>query len=432
MKYHLYPIIILLFIAGLTRYFYLVNGPDLFISADTYGYYETGQKLINEGIPVNDSRPPLYSFLLVLPALLNGRPDTFVLSGLFFRDMKWIVIFQSLLGLTSLIFIYKIALFLKLPTKAAFLITSFSAFNIMVFGMERILMTETVTVFLLLFLAYTVLILFKKYSLGRSLLIWLILSLLFLTKPLYFLLPLPIFALIIYRFKKRQVFYHSLILLLLFGMTVFSYSLLNYKYNQYRGFSRVGDLALLGKILVQKLDISPAKNNYYYPFLKKYMEQNREPQPFRFMETTAPLYWQDREKMNSLTPLVKTVILANFPQYFLKSLAEIPVALVETNDLVIHNFPFNYLFRFYRALQYLSFLIFPAAFLILNKFLKKTSKENCTWFSILLLPFYQIMLTVFIDYGEYGRILSVTQPFSYLLVLYFLMMVKGKFRKNYQ
>ena len=136
--------------------------------------------------------------------------------------------------------------------------------------------------------------------------------------------------------------------------------------------------------------------------------------------------------MNSLTPLVKTVILANFPQYFLKSLAEIPVALVETNDLVIHNFPFNYLFRFYRALQYLSFLIFPAAFLILNKFLKKTSKENCTWFSILLLPFYQIMLTVFIDYGEYGRILSVTQPFSYLLVLYFLMMVKGKFRKNYQ
>ena len=106
-------------------------------------------------------------------------------------------------------------------------------------------MTETVTVFLLLFLAYTVLILFKKYSLGRSLLIWLILSLLFLTKPLYFLLPLPIFALIIYRFKKRQGFYHSLILLLLFGMTVFSYSLLNYKYNQYRGFSRVGDFIVV-------------------------------------------------------------------------------------------------------------------------------------------------------------------------------------------
>ncbi|KKS75303.1 MAG: hypothetical protein UV46_C0021G0019 [Candidatus Gottesmanbacteria bacterium GW2011_GWC2_42_8] len=58
MKNHLYPIIILLFIAGLARYFYFVNGPDLFISADTYGYYETGQKLANEGIPVNDSRPP--------------------------------------------------------------------------------------------------------------------------------------------------------------------------------------------------------------------------------------------------------------------------------------------------------------------------------------------------------------------------------------
>src|SRR3989338_8686530 len=194
-------------------------------------------------------------------------------------------------------------------------------------------------------------------------------------------------------------------------MTVFAYSLLNFKYNQYRGFSRVGDLALLGKILVQKLDISSAKNNYYYPFLKKYMDENREPQPFRFMETIAPLYWQDREKMNSLTPLVRTVILANFPHYLLKSLSEIPLALVETNDLVIHNFPFNYLFRFYRASQYLSFLIFPAAFLILKKFHKKASTENFLWLPILLLPLYHIFLTVLIDYGEYGRILSVSQPF---------------------
>lgn len=432
MKNHLYPIIILLFIALLARYFYFVNGPDLFISEDTYGYYETGQKLANEGIPVNDSRPPLYSFILILPALLNGRPDTAVLSDLFFRDMKWIIIFQSLLGLTSLIFIYKIALLLKLPTKVAFSFTAFSAFNIMVFGMERILMTETVTVFLLLFLILNVLILFKKYTLSRSFFIWLILTLLFLTKPLYFLLPLPVFALILYRYKNKQVFYHSLILLLFFGMTVFAYSLLNYKYNQYRGFSRVGDLALLGKILVQKLDISSAKNNYYYPFLKKYMDENREPQPFRFMETTAPLYWQDRQKMNRLSPLVRTVILANFPQYILKSLAEIPLALVETNNQVFLNFPFSYLFRFYALLQYLTYLLFPAAFLILYKFLKKTSMENIAWLLILLLPLYQIFLTVLIDYGEYGRIISVTQPFSYLLILYFLIGVKGKFRKNYQ
>ena len=424
--------IILLLIAGLARYFYWITGPGLFISPDTYGYYETGQELVNQGIPLNDSRPPLYSFLLILPALLNGRPDTFVLSDQFFRDMKWIVIFQSGLGLISLIMIYKIALLLKIPQKTAFFFTVFSAFNIMVFAMERILMTETVTVFLLLFLILNVLILFKKYTLNRSFFIWLILILLFLTKPLYFLLPLPLFTLIYFRFKKRQVFCHSLLWLLLFGMTVFTYSLLNYKYNQYRGFSRVGDLALLGKILVQKLDISSAKNNYYYPFLKKYMEENREPQPFRFMETTAPLYWQDREKMNRLTPLVRTVILANFPRYFLKSLAEIPLALVETNNQVFLNFPFSYLFRFYAALQYLTFLLFPAAFLILKKFRKKASTENYSWLPILLLPLYQIFLTVLIDYGEYGRIISVTQPFSYLLVIYFLTGVKGQIKKNYQ
>ncbi|KKS97805.1 MAG: hypothetical protein UV73_C0005G0082 [Candidatus Gottesmanbacteria bacterium GW2011_GWA2_43_14] len=419
-------LLLFVFLVSGIRLIYWRTYPHIFVNADTDSYYRVGQKIIGGQILIDDLRSPLYPLFLMLPALLNNRPETAIYSPSFYRDMTVVILAQSLLGLLSLLLTFRLAKKLGFSPAASYFFALFMGLNIMVFSMERLLLTETLCGFIVLMFANLLLSILNSYRPSKLFLMGLVAALLFLTKPVYFLLPLPVVMLLLLRYGKKFLF-HGFLWLLSAALMTAGYIYLNFLNYGYTGLSRAGEIGLLGKIIIYKLDISPANNNYYYPFLKQYLAENRETHPFRFMDFALPFYWDKKEKMNQLVPLVRSVILHNFPDYITKTLREIPYGITEANNEVIlsthgtrENRSIIFLYETYRYLQYSLLAIIPIALWQVRSFFRKKNAASSKWLAVSLLALYHILLTVFIDYGEFGRVLSISQVFSYLTVLYLL------------
>lgn len=392
-------IVITLFIK-LTAWF--IN-PQVILTPDSFGYYETGQRLYQAKISVDASRMPIYPLLITLPAYLSGRINTPAESPVFYKDMRLIVYLQLFIAVFSLGILYRLLYLAGLNKNYAFTFTMLALLlNTFSFASERYILSESLTASWLIITVYFSYLLLKKYTSKNLILLFFLLVFGFFLKPFYTLFPFLILGFVNIYHRQRKVLFSSLIILAVFTLVVFSWQKLNWQFYQYRGISRISDYNLLGVILVRNLNIENAKNNPLYPSVVEYKQQNRELTPFRLMESVDYNYYKNTGLVNRMQQFNRQVIFADLPQYVIKSLAAIPQA--QTENL--------------KPLSFLTLIVIPGFIWQIFEFWRK--KELIVAFYLLIgaVSCYQIILTVFFSYGEFGRLLSPAWPFIYLFSFY--------------
>lgn len=451
---YLIPIIL---IAIIIRFFYYHHAPGVIVQADTYGYYEIGQRILSSWdnfftFIINEERTPMYPLFLNITAFFSGGFASSIFSPSFLKAMTWVMFIQSILGVLSLIILYKTLLEIKIKPIFASLFTLFISLNIIVFGWERILMTEALTTFWLItttFLAVKILKLQYHPKLRSScgvlrsyfyfLLLFLLFLFGFLLRPFYLFFPPTVLIIICLHHRNKQTLIKSLLILLSFYLLVFFYIRHNTIHFKYSGVNQISEINLLGKILTLNLPIEAGKEiDLFYQKVKEYREINGEPMPFRFIERSIPDIHSEPYLFNDLRKFNYKVIFSNFPEYLAKSTRELPHGLLDVSEVIVLRNPsdnflsllFNVLFYICKRLQYLTLIILPAfpitLLLFITKVIQHHSKRSSSCEEVErshrlptltlfgAISFYQIFFSVFFSYGEFGRLISPAWPIIYL------------------
>lgn len=441
-KNHYIYFLIIIVIPALIRIFYTVYSPEIVITADSYGYYEHGQKMVSTKIFAHDSRPPVYPVLLNLATLLIEKFKTPILSPDFYKAMNMVILFQTIIGLISLIILFRLLLYFKISGFLSFIFCLFIGCNIMLFAQEQAILTESLTTVLLMVLTFTTVKIIYKPKIFFFLVLLILLLLLLFLKPVYIALPFLILPILLYYHRKNTLVLISIFFIFLTVIiSVFNYIRLNAKYNNYPGFSRIGEIDLLGQILYFRLPIENAKEvTYFYNNMKDYRKTGRELMPFRFLEYYDYDIYNKPLLLNQLRNFDTKVILSNLPLFTMKTLSQIPSALLSGNDLALYgikaNFPllkfiFYFLFKIYNYLQIITFICIPAYLVFLYQFLKKPQFKLGAIVILGTVSVFHIIISVVFVTHEFGRLLSVTQPelylFSFISLGYFLKFLNNKF-----
>lgn len=417
------------------RYLYGIYHPTITIASDTFGYYETGTLLVQDfsGYFINDKRTPIYPLFMVSLLKLKGYENVPISSAEFSDGANLIVLVQQIIGALSLILLFFILRTLKFKESHAAVFTLFMAVNPMLFSWERVLMPETLTIFLLLFITF---LFIKGLKTGKSAYFYPLLPLFiifFLLKPIYILLP--VFTLPILAIFKGDPLQHCkgspYITLILVVFTSFVYLLVPLSYikiNQiryhYRGINHSSDINLLGKILKYNLPVESAKDvKYFYDNVKDYRTLQKDSMPYRFLEYYDWDIYHKRELLNLLPSFNSKVISNNFFDFATQSVLELPQALTDISELItppdtttpLGKF-FSVLFNIYKALQYLFFsliILIPYSFIA---FIKKRDFTHAISGFLGSIIFYQIFFSIFFSYGEFGRLINPAQPIMYLFI----------------
>ncbi len=424
--YYLIPLILL---SILIRIMYSFYAPEILATADSIGYYEIGQKMIQTGIPINESRPPTYPLFLNIAMLLQGKYHAPTLSPAFFQGMKTVVWLQTILSLISLIILYRIFLYIDSHKLRAYLFSLFIGFNIMLIPGERALLTESLATTILLCTTFILIKLIIKPKIWLFLILFLLYLVGLFLKPVFLAFPLFTLAFITlyHRTSKKILFSSFIIVALLLSMLKF-YSWANSVYNNYPGFSRIGDINSLGQILYFDLPIDSAKGtNYFYNNVLDYRKIHGDPYPYNFLNHYDPSIYQKPQLLNQLNSFNFQVISHNLPLFIIKSVEQVPLALLSGNDIfkmshkttnpILNGF-FQILFRLYNLFQVPTLIILPSFPFFLIMLLKKPTLKLAIITLIGLVAILQIFLTVPFVFYEFGRLLSPIQPELYLLSYY--------------
>lgn len=430
-------ILLLLIISALVRYFYYFHAPGVFVSNDTYSYYLTGERMIAEKLFVGDFRPPIYPLFLHLVSYAKNHAIVPMLTKPFFDAMSYVVLIQFLLDIFAIAVFYRTLLLINFKAKAAFLFSLIYSFNIIVFSWDRQLLAESFTAVWLTLFFYFLVRMVREPDIKSSIVFWIFSLIGVLLKPVYLLLPLPL-VIIIFLFKtKRHFLVGNIVLFILYISFIAFYTNLNFTRFQYKGLSRAGDINLFGKVLDFHLPLNQARNDkFYYQSVTEFWKNNQDMNPYRFLEQYDLIREERRQQALGVGPFGRQVIFANLSVFLYKSTLQIPVALMETSEktvLLPYNsspsaFFYQILFHIYKYMQIVFILVFPLLLADIYAFSKKKVSINTIFLSLGVISFYQIVFSVFLSYGEFGRLISPAQPLIYLYCFYHLNKLISKFR----
>ena len=414
-------------LSAAVRIFYYYHFPGIWVQADTYGYYDVGREIMSGSFFkffVNDERTPIYPIFLNLTTFFSGNFGVPILSNGFNTAMEKTILLQSMLGIFGMVLLYQTLRGAGIPFLASYIYTLFTSFNLLVFGWERILMAESLSTFWLVSLLFFIVKILKTEKTVYYFLLLPLFIIGFLIKPFYVFLPFFLTPFLCFRRTKKAIL-PGVIVLLGFYLSVWGYTVRNEAVFHYRGVNKVSEINMLGKILQFDLNLEGAKNeSFFYNSVKEYRMKKGEPMPYRFLEVYD--FYHKPELVAELGRFNYTVIKSNFPDYFFKSVRQIPEAVVDISELYVLRKPEENLLGFiffkvaevYQKMQYLNFIVFFSFFAAISLFLKQRNIKY-VFLSILgVISLYQILFSVFLSYGEFGRLISPGLPIIFLFSFY--------------
>lgn len=417
-----------LFVCLLLRLLFIWQNPEPIITPDTYGYYETSEQIFSQDFFTyifNERRTPLYPLILGSFMLPTGHFPS-ILSAGFIQGSLYIVLFQSFIGLLGILIFYKTLRLLSFKPLFSHLLTLFIGCNILLFAWEKVLLTESLSIFFILLVTYFSLKTLKKPMTINIFILLVLFVLAFLLKPQFVGLPFIIFTQFFFNTKKLRL--PIVISIFIFSLLIFIYTHHNDNVFDYKGITRNSEINLLGKIIKFRLNIEHAKNYpYFYNSLSAYRKISQDSLPYRFLEYSDSDIYKKNFHFNELQGFNRTVILANLGVFSWRSFLEIPGALLETSEFV--NPPknshflsplFSFLFFIEQKILYLNLLILIALPFTFYQLLKNSSFENKALSLLAIITLYQIVTSVFLSYGEFGRLLTPAIPLIFITSFSFL------------
>lgn len=408
-------------------FFKSIDGPILISDSETY---IGGAKNLLPYLRLDEYRPPIYLLQLALCGLLFTWQNLLTAA----------VILQSIIGLFTVVILYKLVLE-AFENRAAAYISAFSAaISITIYCWDFMLLTENLSIFLVTLLAYY-LVLYLKYSNIRHLKILAVIQVvLVFTKP--FFLALPILMLLIFTIKQfftggfRFNTHFKTALLGLAGifLSVLIYSGINQFQHSFFGITTVGKVNTFGKILQygmseygdnKKLagDIREAFSNTP----EQYIVEGRFPEPWHFIGS----YGWNTGHYSEIGKFARSIMLKKPAEYMFKSVKLTGSLLVQSpfkdfiaeSEIIKAGHPNKIMLAFKKAAQAFDLLyiliLLPAVeilFLLIFRREKLLKGKGFLLLGIFLLILYHYLVSAFFSYGDYCRLLAPSYPLIYAVI----------------
>lgn len=437
-----FPLFFIITIAIIIRIFYSLYNPQIPLRPDSFGYYELSEQLFSPDFTtyiVNERRGSIYPLFLQTIMIISGHSHAPLLSPSFYEGINLIIMTQTAVGILSIIILFQLLRLIKIKLLYTYLFCFFMAVNPLLFQWERELLTESLGIFLLFSTIYLYIKTLKTPSRKLFFLLFVSLTLSFLNRPIFIALPFILFPLLfLYSHDKttkiKSLFFLSVHIIFIFF--IIHHNTVNFGY---KGITRQLDLALLGKILHYNIPVDKSTtSDFFRDNILTYRKINGDPNPFRFVEYFDPDIYAKNYRFNEMKTFNLEVISQNLPEFIYKSTLEVPTAMLQTADIKplnpnrhdILGFFFELLYSLFKNLQFLSFIILPGVLLTLFHFIKSRTLNNTIWLSLGFLSLYQVLVSVYLDYEDFGRLIGIAQPIIYLFALFTLGKVIKIISKN--
>lgn len=430
-----HPIIGILFVSICLRIFYYFYNPNPIITPDTFGYQSRAVKL-KTGNPLlvvfSDERVPLYP--LTLSILTNPQ----VLMNPFqippsFPGFEKIIFFQSLLGLGIVIVSVLILSLLSSPSWLTFIIGIVIGTNTTLLFYEHTILPETLATFLLSVFAYVTLLCIRKASGEHTFFLVCVSLLLFLTKPIFILLPFPVFVFLALNQIDRRKLIHSSLSIIVYSLCIGVYIWGNGELHGYHGINHAGDINLLGRIIQFDFPIESENNvSFFAHKLIEYKALGLSKDPYRFLEWSDEAIYGTGWLLEDLRKFVGTTIRKNLFTYIQLSLPDIIPALITTDaipnvynrggTLSYETIFLNILDGIQTTFRYTNLLLlflFPLyGMSVLDSFFHK--KQFLTYFGMLFvlsgIAIYMALTAALGSYDSFGRLATPMLPIGYIVI----------------
>ncbi|HZR43526.1 MAG TPA: hypothetical protein VFB12_25655 [Ktedonobacteraceae bacterium] len=238
-----YFALLLILLALIVTVFYYLNYPGVELNADTPAYLHVVERIQTHAYQLADTwRLPGYPLLILLVYALSGQGNLMAVS-----------IVQAGLFVLATLEIYVLALWLAGRAWLAFLIGLLVGSNIILLSYVKPIMSEGVALWLLTTLALAIAYFVRTTSVRAFWLVVICILPLFLTRPEWTYLPLPLFAYLLLvalrRGMAQRLWRHGLIALGLIYVVVGGYVAGNALMNHYAGITAIENINLFGKVL---------------------------------------------------------------------------------------------------------------------------------------------------------------------------------------
>ncbi|TMD92870.1 MAG: glycosyltransferase family 39 protein [Chloroflexi bacterium] len=239
------PVAAVIAISGAVAGAYFANRPHLDIFPDTPVYAAVADHLPSSFISAG--RLPGYPVLMAISSWLPGG-----------RDVA-LVVLQCLMFVAAVVFIYLIARVALGHAWVAFVVAFLIATDLLMAGFARIAMSETIAVFLTTGVALAAVAYLRSAQLKHLWLTAALMAALLLTRPEYAFLGivlLPYLLVVMWRRGQldRRLLAQGAASVAMVVLVVVGYSAANWIVNGYLGISNIGNVALLGKVMVYRME----------------------------------------------------------------------------------------------------------------------------------------------------------------------------------
>lgn len=260
--------------------FYL-NHPKAEVLADTWSYLYAVDRMQTHGQVVNFWRLPGYPLLIVLVYTLAGQGNLLNVSSM-----------QAILFVLAVLEFYLLVLLLIRRAWVAFLISLLVGTNVSLLSFVKPIMSEAMSLWLSISLALVVVACLHTL---RARVLWLVgacMLLLFLTRPEWIYLPVPLFAYLLlvaaWRGVFRRLLPHALLIVVLLYTVLAGYIAINATQNHFVGVTWIQNINALGKVLQYHMqDEAPAQYTGISRILDHYVAQGvLDPYPIVAHEPT--------------------------------------------------------------------------------------------------------------------------------------------------
>lgn len=420
------------FFAIFCRYLYNQIQPEPIISGDTYGYYPIGMDIINNFPKLeyffNFYRMPLYPLFMNIILMVNNSYGTAIGTIDFLSKATAITDVQNIIGIIVGFTVYAICQKIGFSHKLSFFVTFLHATNMMIIPWEKVLMSEGIAIsWWIIFLLISLLLWQKPKPLNFF--IFCVISVIgLLLRPATLLLPVIVLIMINIKSLKKITLIYSFCVLVVYSLIPITNVYVNIKYHHYNDFQITGTFNILGRILKEKfVGDTYQKAPFFTDALYKYRMLNNEKDPYAFVDYFDRETYYKPQQLAELRYLTNTIMVNNLPAYAWSSIYDIPGAIYSIDSYVqispdgnLTKQILNLLQQLHLNIQFIYILTLPMQLISLMFFWKFHNKQMTNMRFIQVIVFIQIFFTVFLGYGQFGRLLSIVSPGVELIAVFWV------------
>jgi hypothetical protein len=432
---------IIFLLAFLARIIFIISQPNFIhfsITPDSDGYFTYGKEIVRNRNAVNDWRTPVYPLFIQLPYFLSARQAPGLWSEQYYLGLTYITVTQLILGSITSVLFYLLSRQIFTNKYISLSLSIFYALNILIIFWDKMILTESLALFLIMIISLTGISLLKKVSTSKAFILLILFIIITFLRPVYILLPVPVLIFILLYQRNVKFLVISAAILLLYFFTVKGYINMNKKQNGYAGLSRIGDVNLFGKIFQNNL---PTEGFGKYPRLNAAVNSwkitERNPilltDPWAFIVKNPdyfswnPLTGQgDVRAFNEFNQATREVIFSNLPKFFLDNIRLIPYSIIDDSSITLFTQPantklivlFRNIFIFLIKMQFLLLISIPCFLIITIKTWKNSLRVNLPLILCGIIAFYQVIMSTYLSSNQYGRLITPALPFLYILTAY--------------